>query len=176
MSMRHSPSGNMLKQPKRQSSPRGKSKRQSSPRGKPKRQSSPRGKVAQEASPRGKVAQEAKQPKRQSSPRGKVAQEAKQPMRQSVCMAKEGTIVFWDSPWRPVYHVYEFMSRKTLPMMAWDKIGQCRPAYQFCEYISLGLWYIFSEAYVRLCESPTASGANVRDITLGIPKYPYLYD
>jgi hypothetical protein len=35
------------------------------------------------------------------------------------------------------------------------------------------LWYIFVEACARLCESPTASGANVGDITPDIPKYPY---
>jgi hypothetical protein len=30
------------------------------------------------------------------------------------------------------------------------------------------------EACARLCESSTASGANVGDITPGIPKYPYI--
>jgi hypothetical protein len=40
--------------------------------------------------------------------------------------------------------------------------------------MSLGLWYIFVEACARLCESPIASGANVGDITLGIPKHPFI--
>jgi hypothetical protein len=45
----------------------------------PKRQSVDIKQPKRQSSPRGKAAQEAKQPKRQSSPRGKAAQEAKQP-------------------------------------------------------------------------------------------------
>jgi hypothetical protein len=58
-------------------------------------------------------------------------------------------------------------------MMASDKIGLCRPAYQFYEY-EFGTLVYFVEACVRLYESPIASGANVGDITPGIPKYPCL--